>query len=178
MSLRNAYDLVLVRQSQILCEKWFKRLDVADADDRALLRLLCMGGVVDLSAAQLYESVWGDLEAETKASLVANLNVDGSVEQPAMQATYAPALLTKGVDVEGVGSADEKRERLHSLLRYLSRVLRPESTLLSGSVVVIERNVLKVVQDIVRSEEFRANPAILDYKEVPQGIIAQISRNV
>ncbi|KAI8945147.1 hypothetical protein F4801DRAFT_147894 [Xylaria longipes] len=178
MSLQDAYNLILVRQGQMLREKGFRQLDVADPDDRALMRLLCMGGVADLSAAQLYGSVWVDLEAEIKTSLTANLNVDGSIDRPAVLPTYAPALLTKGVGVGGPGSTDEKKKRLRSLLRYLDRVLKPTTTHLDGSVVVIERNLLTVVQDIVGSEEFQANPAILEVKEVPEGVIAQTSRSV
>ncbi|KAI1757638.1 hypothetical protein F4782DRAFT_136399 [Xylaria castorea] len=178
MGLRDAYDLILVRRGHMLREKGFRHLDIANADDRALMRLLCMGGVASLSAAQLYDSVWVDLEAETKASLIADLNVDGSVDQPAVLPTYAPALLTKGVDVGGPGSTDEKQKRLRSLLRYLGRVLKSTGTQVDGSVVVIERNLLTVVQDIVGSEDFRVNPTILEVKEVPESVVAQTSRNV
>lgn len=73
MDLRDAYNLILARRGQMLHEKGFRQLDVANADDRALLRLFCMGWVADLSTAQLYYSVWADLEAETKVSLIANL---------------------------------------------------------------------------------------------------------
>ncbi|KAI0454686.1 hypothetical protein F5B21DRAFT_514574 [Xylaria acuta] len=177
MGLRDAYNLILARRGQMLREKGFRQLKIDNADNRALMRLLCMGGVADLSAAQLYDSVWADLEAETKASLIADLNVDGSVDQLVVLPTYAPALLTKGVDVSGQGSTDEKQKRLRSLLRYLGRVLKPTDTHLDGSVVVIERNLLAVVQDIVGSKDFRANPAILEAKEVPEGVIAQTSRS-
>ncbi|KAI0195236.1 hypothetical protein EV127DRAFT_182094 [Xylaria flabelliformis] len=177
MGLRDAYDLVLVRRSQMLREKGFRHLDIAKAEDRALMRLLCMGGVANLSAAQLYDSLWVDLEIETKTSLISDLNIDGSVDQPAVLPTYAPALLRKGVDANGPGSTDEKRKRLRSLLRYLCRVLKLTGAHIDGSVVVIERSLLTVVQDIVGSEDFWANPEILEAKEVPEGVVAQTSRN-
>ncbi|KAI0393401.1 hypothetical protein F5Y17DRAFT_311430 [Xylariaceae sp. FL0594] len=173
MDLRAAYDLILVRRAGMLRAKGFRRLDVTSREDRALMRLLCMGGVADMETAQLYDSVWAGLPAETKTSLVADLNVDGSVQVPAVQATYAPALLTKGVDANGPGSTDAKRGRLQSLLCYLSRVLRPTDAYLEERAVVIERNVLKVVQEIVGSGEFRANPAMLDGKAVPEAVVAQ-----
>ncbi|KAI0554764.1 hypothetical protein F4679DRAFT_595303 [Xylaria curta] len=160
MGLRDAYDLVLGRRSWMLREKGFRHLDIADADDRALTRLLCMGGVANLSAAQLYESVWIDLEAETKTLLIADLNVDGS-DQPAVLPTYAPSLMRKGVDVNGPGSTNEKRKRLRSLLRYLCRVLKLTDTHINGSVV-----------------DFWANPTVFESKDVPNGAIAQTSRNV
>ncbi|KAI1742392.1 hypothetical protein F4680DRAFT_30968 [Xylaria scruposa] len=179
LGLRDAYDLVLVRRSQMLREQGFRHLDIADADDRALTRLLCMGRVASLSAAQLYDSVWVGLESETKASLIADLNVDGFVDQPAVLPTYAPSLMSKGVDVNGPGSTDEKRKRLRSLLRYLCRVLKPaDDTYINSSVVVIERSLLTIVQDIVGSEDFWANPEILEAKDVPESVVAQTSRNV
>ncbi|KAI0904362.1 hypothetical protein F4823DRAFT_615224 [Ustulina deusta] len=178
MGLRDAYNLILVRRGQMLHCKGFRQLDVANAEDRALMRLLCMGRVTILSTAQLYDSVWEDLEVETKSSLVADLNVDGSVDQPAVIVTYAPALFTKGVNAGGPGSSDEKRRQLQSLLRYLARVLKLDMTLSNSSAVVIERNVLGVVQDIVESDEFRTNPSVLDSKEAPDGVIAQTVRSV
>ncbi|KAI0533099.1 hypothetical protein GGR58DRAFT_135667 [Xylaria digitata] len=183
MGLRDAYDLILVHRGRMLRDKGFRQLEIANPNDRALMRLLCMGRVTELSTAQLYDSVWGDLEPETRDSLVADLNVDGSIEQPAVQATYAPALLTKGVDAGGLssgglGSGDEKRERLWSLLRYLARVLKPASTPLNREAVVIERNVLMTAQYVAESDEFRANPGVLDEMEAPEGVVAQTARAV
>ncbi|KAI0439133.1 hypothetical protein F4803DRAFT_532335 [Xylaria telfairii] len=175
--LRDAYDLILARRGQMLHENGFRQLNVSNADDRALMRLFCMGWVADPSTAQLYDSVWADLEAETKVSLIANLNVDG-FHQPAVLPTYAPSLLRNGVNVDGPGPTDEKKKRLRSLLRYLSQVLEPTGTHLNDSVVVIERNLLPIVQYIIGSEEFRDNPALLELKQVPEGVIAQTSRNV
>lgn len=174
IGLRDAYDLILVRRGQLLHEKGFRRLEVTNDADRALMRLFCMGRVTSLSKARLFESALEELEAKTRSLLVASLNVDGSIEQPAVIATYAPALLTKGA--HGVGSDDEKRRRLQSLMRYLARVLELGNGSSGTSAVVIERNVLGVVQDIVESDEFLANPKILDSKEVPDGVIAQTIR--
>ncbi|KAI0424344.1 hypothetical protein F5Y09DRAFT_324605 [Xylaria sp. FL1042] len=173
MGLRDAYDLILVRRGQMLHQQGFRRLEVANTDDRALMRLLCMGRVTRLPTAQLYNSVWESLDHEVKASLVTNLNIDGSVDQPAVIATYAPAFLTTGVDAGGTGSGDEKRRQLQSLLRYLARVLKLDVTVSNASAVVVERNLLRVVQDTVKSDEFRANPSILDSKEVPDSVVAQ-----
>ncbi|KAI1295998.1 hypothetical protein F5Y03DRAFT_371064 [Xylaria venustula] len=172
MSLRDAYDLILVRRGQMLHSKGFRQLEIADADDRALMRLMCMGRVTSLSTAQLYESVWLALDSASRASLVSDLNVDGSADQPAVIATYAPALLTTGVDAGGAGSSDEKRKRLQSLLRYLARVLTLDSTPAHSSAVVLERNLLSVVH-VAKSDEFRANPEILEGEAVPDGVVAQ-----
>ncbi|KAI0414237.1 hypothetical protein F5X98DRAFT_256956 [Xylaria grammica] len=173
MGLRDAYDIILERRGEMLRDQGFRHLEITNPSDRALMRLFCMGRATVLSTAQLYDSVWGDLEPETKDSLVANLNIDGSVGRPAIQVTYAPALLQKGVDANGPGSSDEKRKRLQSLLRYLARALEPASMPLNSSAVVMERNVLAVAQYVAESDEFRANPAVLDGMAVPDSVVAQ-----
>ncbi|KAI0517060.1 hypothetical protein F5B22DRAFT_145247 [Xylaria bambusicola] len=173
IGLRDAYDLILVRRGRELREKGFRQLRVADSHDRALMRMLCMGRVISLETAHLYDSALEDLEVVTKASLIASLNVDGSVGQPAVIATYAPAFFTHGVSADGAGSGDEKRRRVQSLMRYLARVLKLDGVPTSSSAVVVERNLLEVIQDIVDSDEFRANPEVLDKQDVPKGVIAQ-----
>ncbi|KAI2631109.1 hypothetical protein GGS21DRAFT_523332 [Xylaria nigripes] len=173
IGLREAFDYVLIRRSLMLLEKGFRRLDICDKEDRALMRLLCMGNVTDLSTAELYESVWEELEMESKASLVADLNINGSVDVPAVLPTYASELLTNGVGTDSQESSDDKWERLWYLLRYLARVLRQTDKPVNGKVVVIERNLQKISQVIVTSEEFRINPAMLESLEIPTGTVAQ-----
>ncbi|KAK5625219.1 hypothetical protein RRF57_000935 [Xylaria bambusicola] len=171
IGLRDAYDLILVRWGHKLKERGFRELKITNNHDRALMRLLCMGRVTSLETAQLYDSALEDLDVVTKTSLIASLNVDGSAGQPAVIATYVPALFTNGVGADGAGSSDEKRRRVQSLMRYLSRVLKLDDVPTNSSAAVIERNLLEVVQDIVDSNEFRTNPEVLDKQKVPGGVI-------
>ncbi|KAJ9160708.1 hypothetical protein NKR19_g2986 [Coniochaeta hoffmannii] len=172
-SVREGYDLVLQRRSQLLHEKGFRQLDVGRSEDRALARILCMGGVADVETAELYRMVWesSSLGAATKEELVRALNIDGSVEEPAVQPTYMPALITHAVNTFR-GDNQAQQRALASALRYLQRVMtatdKPE-----GTVSVIERNVLRILKDIVQSPEFVADPAILEKAEVPKGVIAK-----
>jgi hypothetical protein len=48
LGLRGGFDVILVRRAGVPREKGFQELDIQDPQDRALTRLLCMGGVADL----------------------------------------------------------------------------------------------------------------------------------
>jgi hypothetical protein len=176
LSLREGYDLILTRRAKLLREKGFRVLDVKDPQDRALMRVLCMGGVAGLETARLYEASWASLESSVRQSLVKSLNVDGSLAEPAVQPTYMPALLAAAVDVgeKEAGNQDTRQKALQSALRYLSRVMtiakKPP-----GPVTVIECSVLEVLKDVVQSSEFRSNPGILDTVAVPESVVAMRS---
>lgn len=177
-SLRQGYDLVLVRRDELLRNKaGFRALDVGNDSDRALLRLLCMGRVSDLDTAQLYDETWRDLEEAIKSSLIHALNVDGSVKEPAVQVTYIPALLSQAVNAAGSASRETKQVALRSLLRYLERVMSAKSMpnggmANGGGVTVIERNVRMVLKNIVQTDEFRKDPTILEKAEIPDITVA------
>jgi len=175
LGLREGYDVILIRRSAMLRKNGFQKIPTAqilDNDEqRALLRLFCMGGVADIQTAELYYTVWDGLDDQTKASLVSSLNVDGSNAKPAVQPTYMPAMLGVGVDASGSGSKEEKTLRLRSILRYLARVMTLNDTKFNGQATVVERSVLSVVNNVVKSEAFREDPAILENTEVPEPVI-------
>ena len=130
-----------------------------------------MGGVADLETAELYDTVWKDLDDSTKASLIHTLNLDGSVTEPAVQPTYMPALLAQGVDPTRPRSRFEKEASLRAILRYCSRVMRITDKP-DGQVIVIERNALWVLQHVVLSPEFKADPSVLETTDVPKSVVA------
>jgi hypothetical protein len=170
LSLRGGYDVVLIRRAELLRGKGFRSLDVGDREDRALMRLLCMGGVADLQTAQLYEGVWGSLDDSTRRSLVHALNIDGSTVEPAVQPTYMPALLSHATD--GLPTSEAKaRALLTSALRYLAHVMRVTETV-DSSAIVIERSLLGVLKKYVESGEFCGDPSILDRADVPDSVVA------
>ncbi|KAG8670779.1 hypothetical protein FPOAC2_04078 [Fusarium poae] len=170
-SLRDAYDVILTRRGESLHKEGFKSLNVQHPEDRALLRLLCMGGVADLEMAELYLSVWEALDDGAHASLVRTLNIDGSFVEPAVQPTYMPAMLAQGIGKTGSASRHDKEQRLYHMLRYLSRVMVLEEEQHSHAEV-IERSVLWVVKDVVQSRAFQKDPAILERTEVPKSAVA------
>jgi hypothetical protein len=173
LSLREGYDLILIRRAELLRKKDFRTLDVKDPKNRAFMRILCMGGVACLETARLYEASWMSLNNSVRQSLVQSLNVDGSLAEPAVQPTYMPALLAAAVDVgeKKEGEQDAKQKALQSALRFLSRVMTTTKKP-SGPVTVIECSVLAVLKDVVQGTEFRSNPDILDSVEVPESAVA------
>ncbi|KAK1521565.1 hypothetical protein CABS01_16541 [Colletotrichum abscissum] len=169
--LREAYDVILVRRCEMLHRNGFRSLHVTQPEDRAMMRLLCMGGVSDAVLAGVYWSAWEMLDHRTKGNLVHSLNVDGSVAEPAIQPTYYPAMLAQGLRGAAELSREEQVRRLQSMLRYLSRVMASTEGQ-DGQAVVIERSVLWVVKDTVQSQAFQDDPTVLDRTAVPRSAIA------
>ncbi|KAI0473200.1 hypothetical protein GGR56DRAFT_667398 [Xylariaceae sp. FL0804] len=186
-SLRAAYDVILCRRAELLRRTaGFRPLDVAGGGaDRALARLLCMGGVADLPTARLYDEVWDSLGEEgggdVRRSLAASLNTDGSAAAPAVQPTYMPALLAQALGAMDPDAPDRRAAALASALRYLARVMadpRGEwgEEEMAGPVSVVERDVMRVVKEVVKTPEFRADPRILETAPVPRGVPANFER--
>ncbi|KAF3055768.1 hypothetical protein GL218_06869 [Daldinia childiae] len=171
LSLRAGYDMVLARRLNLLHEKGFRLLDLNVEDDRAFARLLCMSSVADLATAELYSQVWSSLESQVRISLRKNLNIDGSISQPAVQVTYIPALITQAVDISGPSTPEDKGRALRSALHYLCRVMSaPDKP--DGLVSVIERNVLSIIKEVVQSPQFREDPTILETAPIPESLAA------
>ncbi|TGO44231.1 hypothetical protein BCON_0567g00030 [Botryotinia convoluta] len=78
ISPHDAYNRILINRTLALQKKGFRHLEIVNSQDRALMRLLSMGGVDSLETAQLFDEAWQDLENPTKDSLAHTLNMDGS----------------------------------------------------------------------------------------------------
>jgi hypothetical protein len=163
LDLRAAYDLVLIRRVELLESRGYRRLQVEEnEDDRALTRLLCMGGVGDLETALLYENAWRHLKKPIRDNLVHSLNVDGSKAEPAIQPTYMPALISR--------AKDEKS--LTCIMVYLARVMSATNIAYSSSAMVIERSILGIMKKHVENGEFEQDPAVLEGVDVPPAAVA------
>ncbi|KAL3472849.1 hypothetical protein BJX99DRAFT_261915 [Aspergillus californicus] len=163
---RRGYDHVLTQRASVLREQGFRELNVRAPEDRALMRLLCMGGVIDLPIAQLYETAWESLGVASQLPLLRALNNDGSMTMPAVQPTYAPALLSYALASIEQGEQAKRQELLTEIFRYLSRVMSltgPPDVDLSP---VVERSVLWVVKDYVETGLLQDDPGILRSLEV------------
>ncbi|RYP38013.1 hypothetical protein DL767_002741 [Monosporascus sp. MG133] len=178
LGIQQGFERVLTRRALLLHTKGFRLLSINDPQERALMRLLCMGGVRDLETAMLYYNAWNSLstpsDAAVQHSLIYSLNLVGSDIEPAVQPTYMPALLAQAVDNNrGWERQDMRSEALKSALRYLARVMSVLPGDWSGdSVSVLERNVLGVVKAVVQTQEFLHNPSILEMATVPEAIPA------
>lgn len=167
LDLRAGYDLVLIRRAELLESRKYRKLHVEqNQDDRALTRLLCMGGVGDLETARLYENAWRHLENHIRGTLVHSLNRDGSKFEPAIQPTYIPALISRA-----------KNERsLTCVMRYLARIMSATDTI-DTSAIVIERSILGMLKQHVESGEFERDPAVLERADVPPAAVALSERD-
>jgi hypothetical protein len=174
LELHDGYDLILIRRAGLLCRTGFRALGVSKPEDRALMRLLCMGGAADLETAELYDAALASLDPSTKGSLVHTLNIDGSIDEPAVQPTYVPAMLARGVGTAQSSTPDQRKRALCSLLRYLAHVLAVMEKLV-GPIAVIERSVLGTLKDIMEGREFQENPSILETVTVPKNEVAKVS---
>lgn len=162
LDARQGYDYVLIQRAEYIHTKGFRLLKVEnDEYERALMRLLCMGNVTTTKSAEMYESALNSLQPTTKDALVYALNVDGSVDEPAIQPTYTPALL----------SMIKKPTELVAVLDYLSRVMSVKARV-NSSAVIVERSVLGVLKRHIESDGFRENPSILEDVDVPDDVVA------
>lgn len=167
LDLRSGYDLILIRRAELLKNKGYRQLHVEEnQDDRALARLMCMGGVEDSETARLYETTWQFLESQIRGNLVHALNVDGSKAEPAIQPTYMPALISHAKD----------ERSLTCVMRYLARVMSAIK-LTDASAMVIERSILGVLKKHVESGEFEQDPEILERVDVPPAAVALSERD-
>lgn len=163
LTLRGGYDLILIRRAQFLHDKGFRLLSIEESpNDRALMRLLCMGNVTDLKKANLFEDTWNALDNTIREDLVRGLNIDGRSGEPAVQPTYMPAFLSR---IESSAS-------LADALRYLSRIVSANETQ-NPTTLVIERSVLGIIKQFVETGIFDSDPTILENIDIPEGIVAE-----
>ncbi|KAJ5777309.1 hypothetical protein N7520_000555 [Penicillium odoratum] len=160
-NFRQGYDLVLSRRAHYLHGEGFPLLRVEDSDDRALIRLFCMGNVTTLDKASLFKDTWDSLEITVRDALIYALNIDGVSGEPAVQPTYMPAFLSRIGD----------KVSLTCSLRFLSRVMTRVGSV-DSSVLVIERSVLSVMKQYVESGEFDKDPTVIENIDVPEGVVA------
>ncbi|KAJ5329939.1 hypothetical protein N7452_010329 [Penicillium brevicompactum] len=161
LTVRSGYDLVLIRRAELLRDNNVRVYHVEDKlEDRALIRLLCMGNVTTAEKAFLYEGAWCALEDPIRETLVKSLNLDGQRSEPAVQPTYIPALLDLIKD----------ENALICTLRYLAQVLSARDV---GDplAVVIERSVYTVLKEVIGSRQFQDDPSILEMVDVPDGVV-------
>ncbi|KAJ6036366.1 hypothetical protein N7540_000645 [Penicillium herquei] len=158
---RAGYDMILDRRSETLRAVGFRLVDIGNSEDRALMRLLCMGNVVTHDKASLFQKTWDSLDINTRRMLVSTLNMDGRSGEPAIQPTYMPAFLSRIKD---------ERSLTHALC-YLARVMTLSEPV-DPSVLVVERSLLGVMKKYVERGEFDKDPTILDRFDVPEGVVA------
>ncbi|GFF50374.1 hypothetical protein IFM46972_09031 [Aspergillus udagawae] len=161
LDVRSGYDLVLARRADRLHSTGFRLLHVEeDREDRALMRVLCMGSVTSPDTARRYEAAWRTLSNAIREALVNDLNIVGSKDEPAVQPTYMPALLC---------SVHDDQRALTCALGYLARVMGATKNLTDSTPVVVERSVLGVLKQYIENRDF--DPTVLERVDVPDAAV-------
>ena len=165
---RQGYDCVLRARMDLLQEAGFTTtLSIDDPADRAQIRLLALGRVVNAEKAGHFLMAFHGLAPETRRSLVDALNVDGVDGQPAIVFSYAPALISKVL--ENAHSAESKVLALSALMRFLARInndFKANHHRQQSEATVKDIN-LSFAQEIVKSHQFCDNPSLLDDIPIP-----------
>ncbi|OAP54424.1 hypothetical protein AYL99_11525 [Fonsecaea erecta] len=180
MDVRQGYDIILIRKLELLHQAGYTRqFNVENHTDRALMRLFCLGNTSSPDNADVFYYAFKEgLSEEVREKLVHGLNVDGSIEEPAVQPTYIPAMLTKAVGRTLTGSQEEKIKAVTAVLRYLTRCLELDASSLGKlprGVTVVERDVRKI-SPVLESDEFKHDPDILDREDIPGEQVANMAR--
>jgi hypothetical protein len=182
VNLRDGYDIILVRKLELLRRAgWEGELDIKKKNDRALARLFCMGNTNSKDTANIYAEAFHDaIDDETRNALVYGLNVDGSVDEPAVQPTYSPAMLGKASNNTRNGTKEEKVRAIATVLGYLARCFdvsdEEKARFRAEKVTVIERDI-RVIDKTVGGEEFKMDcQAALRECKVPEAVAANTER--
>jgi len=147
------------------------------------MRLLCIGGAANIETADLYHRTFtGGLPKLVYQRIVEGLNVDGSLEQPAVQPTYLPAMCGIALSNTANNTTEERTKALTALLKYLARVLVVDKTSsefrrLPKGVTVIERDLRKEIESVLESAAFKHNPDVLDDAPVPSDEVAKMTES-
>ena len=179
--LRKGYDVILARKLDLLHRSGYdKDFDVTKPDERAMMRLFCLGNTNNPQNAELYFTAFNSgISRRTRQTLIDGLNTDGSVEKPAVQNTYAPAMFTKATGNTPTGSREEKIKAISAVMTYLAKcfiVTKDQHKKLPEGVTVIERD-LRSVLEVVESEEFKKDPSCLDREKAPDVQVANMAKS-
>lgn len=167
------YNKVLDARADLLVRRGMpKKLNVQNKEQRALLRMLCMGRVANAELAHHFQTAFDNL-GSNKRKLVRHLNASGmSKDDVAVLPYYAPALFVNVVKAaEGHKGDHERRDWLKTalteLMSLLNRVCSRQGNLcLESGPYVLERN-LSFVLKTINSEEFQSDSHALRSLELP-----------
>ena len=151
------YDNYLAYRADILKADGFASLSTKISEQRALLRLLCMGRVETKEKAEQFQSAFSNLPSSTKIELVQGLSVNGIQDGNAILPYYAPGILS-----EVLRGVPEGRivQYLEAFMQFLAGVYdgsKPEP----GEPGALEERDLAPIQGTVKGPEFKNDPQIL-----------------
>ncbi|KNG85983.1 hypothetical protein ANOM_005080 [Aspergillus nomiae NRRL 13137] len=151
------YDKYLAYRAYMLKHDGFASLSTSNSEDRALLRLLCMGRVETRAQAEQFRTAFSTLPDSTKTDLVNGLSVNGIEDGTAILPYYAPGILSEVLRDVPEGKLVQY---LKAFMHFLAGVYdgsKPEP----GKPGALEERDLAPMQDMVKSPEFKEHPEIL-----------------
>ena len=164
-SEQECYDQILSARANSLASKGYKLLATTKAEERAFLRLLCIGRVDNPGLADIFQRAFDSMDNTQRHILIKGLNVDGLNDSPAILPYYAPGLVAEVL--RGVRGKEDSVvvEALFAFMRFLSRVFEGPDRHPEPAKKVIECD-LAFIQDKVKSPEFKEKPSILDGERI------------
>ncbi|KAF4552654.1 Hypothetical protein D9617_9g024430 [Elsinoe fawcettii] len=166
-TFRQGYDEILEARADLLGQKGFSILDVAQAEDRALLRLLVMSRTTTMDQAESFQRAFSSLDSSVRQPLVDGLNVDGINDGDAIIPYYMPALFQTALKAKSKRSPEHQLVVLASLMRFLCRALAGAHPQSGRKSRIVERHLLSA-KAIIQSEDFDADPTMLDGMAIPE----------
>lgn len=164
---RSCYNQVLAARAQSLHGKGFDLLSTDNTQERALLRILCMGRVDNKELATCFNSAFTQLPDGSRQSLVDGLSVDGVDDDVAVLPYYAPGLLAEVLrNVNDRNDSVAVIRAVSAFMQFLARVYagsRPQSETRDA---VIERD-LSFAQHVIKSGDFANDPFLLVHVDIP-----------
>ncbi|KAK5100511.1 hypothetical protein LTS08_005262 [Lithohypha guttulata] len=159
MSPWEAYKAVLRSKTKALQQSGWrvpKGFDLArDAAAIAKTRIFCMARVIDAETADLINCVYENLTVRIREALEEGLCRYGTVDRPAVQPTYMPAMFAN------LKSHAHPAHAFAALLTYLAQVLtltRDDLAQLEPGTVIVERDVREILENCMRSDMFLRDP--------------------
>lgn len=165
-SVREGYDEVLAFRARLLAKEGYRSLSVEDDTERALIRLFTMGRTFTKEQAELFDEAFFGLAETWRQALVNGLTVDGLDDGVAIVPYYGPALFSETLKNTVDSSRGTKVRALSSLMRFLTRIYAGTKPTPGTKGRVVECSVA-FIQDIIKGDEFRRDPSILDDVEIP-----------
>ncbi|KAF7594195.1 hypothetical protein BBP40_009899 [Aspergillus hancockii] len=158
-SEKDCYNHILTHRAQALKDNGIKALELSPEvpDQRAFLRIICMGRVEDREDAELFWNAFDRLPTPTKKVLVDGLNVNGVGDGVAVLPYYAPGLLSEALKNT---KSTNKVPALVAFMKFLAKVFdgyKDESGRRDG----VSEHDLSFAQEVVKSEKFRNDPDVL-----------------
>ena len=163
---RACYDQILSSRAEVLHQEGFDLLSTDIRQERALLRLLCMGRVESKELAKEFKQAFELLPVDAKQNLVNRLNIDGIDDGIAVVPYYAPGLISEALKASAVQAGPAACPVLLAFMQFLAAVLDAPKLQTGTSSSLIELD-LSFALNTIKSDQFKKDPKVLGEIKFP-----------